>query len=109
MYNITEIERIWFDMLVYQGTTIFKSAFHMSSDMQTYVAAFQQDESLLKIKSEASKLRRIKALEEKAGINHVPYDFWKKGEYTDSLLVIDSPDETESDHPKGEHPKKESD
>ena len=109
MYNITEIERIWFDMLVYQGTTIFKSAFHMSADMQTYVAAFQQDESLLKIKSEASKLRRIKALEEKVGINHVPYDFWKKGEYTDSLLVIDSPDETESDHPKGEHPKKESD
>ncbi len=109
MYNITEIERIWFDMLVYQGTTVFKSAFHMSADMQTYVAAFQQDESLLKIKSEASKLRRIKALEEKVGINHVPYDFWKKGEYTDSLLVIDSPDETESDHPKGEHPKKESD
>jgi uncharacterized protein with GYD domain len=81
----------------------------MSADMQTYVAAFQQDESLLKIKSEASKLRRIKALEEKVGIKYVPYDFWKKGEYTDSLLVIDSPDESKSDHPKGEHPKKESD
>ena len=105
MYNITEIERIWFDMLVYQGTTIFKSAFHMSSDMQTYVAAFQQDESLLKVKSEASKLRRIKALEEKVGIKHVPYDFWKKGEYTDSLLVIDSSGEAKSDHPKSEDPK----
>jgi hydroxylamine dehydrogenase len=89
MYNITEIERTYFDMLVYQGTTIFKSAFHMSADMQTYVAAFQQDESLLKIKSEASKLRRLKALETKAGIEHVPYDFWKKGEYTDSLNVIE--------------------
>ncbi len=109
MYNITEIERIWFDMLVYQGTTIFKAAFHMSADMATYVAAFQQDESLLKIKSEASKLRRIRALEDKVGINHVPYDFWKKGEYTDSLLVIDSLEKTESDHPKREHPKKESD
>jgi len=89
MYNITEIERTFFDMLVYQGTTVFKAAFHMSSNMQTYeLGAFKQDESLLKIKSEASKLRRLKALETKAGIEHVPYDFWKKGEYTDSLNVI---------------------
>ena len=105
MYNITEIERIWFDMLVYQGTTIFKAAFHGAADWQTYVAAFQQDESLLKIKSEASKLRRISALEKKAGIDHVPYDFWKKGEYTDSLTVIESSGEAKSDHPKAEHPK----
>ena len=89
MYNITEIERTYFDMLVYQGTTIFKSAFHMSADMQTYVAAFQQDESLLKVKSEASKLRRLKALETKAGIEYVPDDFWKKGEYTDTLNTIE--------------------
>ncbi len=90
MYNITEIERTWFDMLVYQGTTIFKAAFHMSANLQTYeLGAFMQDESLVKIKSEASKLRRIRALEAKAGIDHVPYDFWKKGEYTDTLLVID--------------------
>ncbi len=106
MYNITEIERTYFDMLVYQGTTVFKAAFHMSSNMQTYeLGAFKQDESLLKIKSEASKLRRIKALETKAGIEHVPYDFWKKGEYTDSLTVIDSADKTKSEHPKGEHTK----
>ncbi len=92
MYNITEVERTWFDMLVYQGTTIFKAAFHMSANMQTYeLGAFMQDESLLKIKSEASKLRRIRALEANAGISHVPYDFWKKGEYTDTLLVIDKP------------------
>ncbi len=51
MYNITEIERTYFDMLVYQGTTVFKAAFHMSSNMQTYeLGAFKQDESLLKIK-----------------------------------------------------------
>ncbi len=63
----------------------------MSSNMQTYeLGAFKQDESLLKIKSEASKLRRLKALEAKAGIEHVPYDFWKKGEYTDSLTVIEA-------------------
>jgi hydroxylamine dehydrogenase len=107
MYNITAIERHYFDMLVYEGTTIFKAAFHMSADMATYVAAFRQDEYLLKVKSEASKLRRIKALEEKAGINHVPYDFWKKGEYTDSLLVIDSSDKTKSEHTKSEHPESE--
>jgi hypothetical protein len=90
MYNVTEIERTYFDMLVYQGTTVFKAAFHMSANMQTYeLGAFKQDESLLKIKSEASKLRRLKALETKAGIEHVPYDFWKKGEYTDSLNVIE--------------------
>ncbi len=61
----------------------------MSADMQTYVAAFQQDESLLKVKSEASKLRRLKALETKVGIEYVPDEFWKKGEYTDSLNVIE--------------------
>ncbi len=62
----------------------------MSANLQTYeLGAFMQDESLVKIKSEASKLRRIRALEAKAGIDHVPYDFWKKGEYTDTLLVID--------------------
>ena len=77
----------------------------MSADMATYVAAFRQDEYLLKVKSEASKLRRLKALEEKADIKHVPYDFWKKGEYTDSLTVIDSSDKPKSEHPKGEHPK----
>ncbi|MFQ5965541.1 MAG: multiheme c-type cytochrome [Candidatus Scalinduaceae bacterium] len=89
MYNITEIERTWFDMLVYQGTTIFKAAFHMSANLQTYeLGAFKQDESLLKVKSEASKLRRIRALEKKVGIKYVPHDFWKKGEYTDKLIII---------------------
>ena len=76
----------------------------MSADMATYVAAFRQDEYLLKVKSEASKLRRLKALEEKAGISHVPYDFWKKGEYTDTLLIIDKPAEAakpaKADEPK---------
>ena len=82
----------------------------MSANLQTYeLGAFKQDESLVKIKSEASKLRRLKALEEKAGIKHVPYDFWKKGEYTDSLLIIDSANTSKSDHPSGhdhkaEHP-----
>jgi len=43
------------------------------------------DSTLVEIKSEASKLRRLATLEKKAGINHVPYDFWSQGEYTDLL------------------------
>ena len=33
----------------------------------------------------ASKFRRLARLEEKAGINYIPYDFWSQGEYTDLL------------------------
>ncbi len=89
MYNVTAIEREFFDMVVYHGTTIFKAAFHMSANFQTYeLGAFKQDQSLAKIKSEASKLRRLKALEDKVGIKYESYDFWKVGEYTNSLKVI---------------------
>ncbi len=45
-----------------------------------------QDRWIVDIKGEASKLRRISTLEERAGIKHKAYDFWKHGEYTDLLL-----------------------
>ncbi|MCB7130167.1 MAG: hydroxylamine oxidoreductase, partial [Candidatus Brocadiales bacterium] len=40
---------------------------------------------LIQIKAEASRLKRFKALEEKAGIEFTPQGFWKHGEYTDKL------------------------
>ncbi|MBT6562901.1 MAG: hypothetical protein HON76_10275 [Candidatus Scalindua sp.] len=43
------------------------------------------DRHLIQIKDEASKLRRISTLEKEVGIEHVAFDFWKHGEYTDLL------------------------
>ncbi|MGR3179358.1 MAG: multiheme c-type cytochrome [Candidatus Anammoxibacter sp.] len=90
MHNVPVIEREFFDLVVFYTTTVFKGVFHMSPEYSTVKnGAFAQDASVAKIKSEASKLRRLAALEEKAGIKFVPEDFWKKGEYLDTLVVID--------------------
>ena len=90
MHNVTAIEREFFDLVVFHTTTTFKAAFHMSPDVSTVKSgAFKADESLAKIKSEASKLRRLAALEKAAGIKYVPDDFWKEGEYLDTLTVIE--------------------
>jgi hydroxylamine dehydrogenase len=40
----------------------------------------------VRIKAEASRLRRIAEIEKKLGIQHAAYDFWKHGEYTDMYL-----------------------
>ena len=40
----------------------------------------------MQIKDEASKLKRFAEIEEKLGIKHTAYSFWKHGEYTDMLL-----------------------
>ena len=52
----------------------------------------KQDESVAKIKSEASKLRRLGAIEKQLGIEYTPSDFWKQGEYLDILTVIEDED-----------------
>lgn len=90
MHNVPVIEREFFDLVVFYTTTVFKAVYHMSPDYSTVkYGAFEQDASVAKIKSEASKLRRLAALEEKVGIKFVPEEFWKKGEYLDTLVVID--------------------
>lgn len=41
----------------------------------------------MQIKNEASRLRRLAAIEKKLGIEHATaYKFWKHGEYTDLYL-----------------------
>ena len=85
-YNVSRIERLAVEMIVYQVTAVYKAAAHFSIDDVSYNAgAFPMDRQLIEIKDEASKLRRISTLEKEVGIEHVAYDFWKHGEYTDLL------------------------
>ncbi|MHC4453797.1 MAG: multiheme c-type cytochrome [Planctomycetota bacterium] len=85
-YNVSDIERMAVEMVVYQITAVYKAAAHFSIDDVTYNAgAFPMDRQLVMIKSEASKLRRIATLEKEVGIEHKAYDFWAHGEYTDLL------------------------
>jgi hydroxylamine dehydrogenase len=85
-YNVSKIERLAVEMIVYQVTAVYKAAAHFSIDDVSYNAgAFPMDRQLIEIKDEASKLRRISTLEKEVGIEHVAYDFWKHGEYTDLL------------------------
>ncbi len=87
MFNVSLIEKKAFEMLVYITNAIYKAMAHFGWYGATYgKGAFLQDRWLVDIKGEASKLRRISALEKKVGIEHKAYDFWKHGEYTDLLL-----------------------
>ncbi len=87
MFNVSFIEKKAFEMLVYITNAVYKSMAHFGWYGATYgKGAFVQDRWLIDIKGEASKLRRISTLEERAGIKHKAYDFWKHGEYTDLLL-----------------------
>ncbi|BBO15736.1 hydroxylamine oxidoreductase-like protein [Candidatus Brocadia pituitae] len=87
MYNVSDIERTSFEMLVYITNSVYKAMAHGAMYGATYgKGAFLQDRWLIQVKAEASRLRRIKAIENKVGIQHKAYDFWKHGEYTDLLL-----------------------
>ncbi|MDN3510269.1 MAG: multiheme c-type cytochrome [Candidatus Jettenia sp. CY-1] len=87
MYNVSDIERTSFEMLVYVTNAVYKAMAHGAMYGATYgKGAFLQDRWLVQVKSEASRLRRLRALEDKVGIKHKAYDFWKHGEYTDLLL-----------------------
>ncbi|MGR3178269.1 MAG: multiheme c-type cytochrome [Candidatus Anammoxibacter sp.] len=87
VYNVSNIERLFFEMATYQITNVYKAAAHMSSENTSYSkgGAIPMHRQLIAIKSEASKLRRLAELEKAAGIKHIPYDFWSHGEYTDLL------------------------
>ena len=87
MFTVSDIECKSFEMLVYITNAIYKAMAHGAMYGATYgKGAFLQDRWLVQIKGEASRLRRIKALENHVGIQHKAYDFWKHGEYTDLLL-----------------------
>lgn len=87
MYNVSDIERTSFEMLVYITNSVYKAMAHGAMYGATYgKGAFLQDRWLIQIKAEASRLRRMKAIENQVGIQHKAYDFWKHGEYTDLLL-----------------------
>ncbi len=86
LYNVSKIERMAMDMLAVHSTAIYKGAAHFSmADMTYNNGAFSMDRALINIKDEASKLRRIARLESKQDIKHIPYDFWKNGEFTNLL------------------------
>ena len=87
VYNVSNIERLFFEMATYQITNVYKAAAHSSMENTSYSrgGAIPMHRQLIAIKNEASKLRRLARLEKEAGIKHIPYDFWSHGEYTDLL------------------------
>ncbi|MGQ3685988.1 MAG: multiheme c-type cytochrome [Candidatus Loosdrechtia sp.] len=85
MYNVSDIERISCEMLFSITNKVYKAMAHGAMQGAAGNGPFLQDRWLVQVKSEASKLRRIKALEDRLGVKHSAYDFWKYGEYTDLL------------------------
>lgn len=91
-YNVPAIERLFYEMVAYATTNTFKGAAHSSGGSATYTfGAFEADKYLAAIKSEAEKMRRLNRIEKKSGTPYAPSDFWKQGEYTDTLKVIREP------------------
>ncbi|GJQ59240.1 MAG: hypothetical protein SCALA701_20410 [Candidatus Scalindua sp.] len=87
--NVSVIEREFIDMNNYHTETIFPSVFHMSVNLQTNeFGTYKQDQSLARIKAEASKLGLLKVLEEKVGAKYEEYDFWKVVEFPNFLKVV---------------------
>src|SRR3989337_1654967 len=86
-YNVSNIERLTYEMLVDIIGAIFKEKAHNTYYSPIYgYWEWAQDRWLIQIKDEASKLKRFAEIEEKLGIKHTAYSFWKHGEYTDMLL-----------------------
>ena len=86
-YNVSNIERLAYEMLVDIIDGIFKAKSHNAYYSPVYgYWEWAQDRWLIQIKDEASKLKRFAEIEKKIGIEHRAYSFWKHGEYTDLLL-----------------------
>ncbi len=86
-YNVSNIERLTYEMLVDIVGAIYKAKAHNAYYSPVYgYWEWAQDRWLVQIKDEASKLKRFAEIEEKLGIKHTAYPFWRHGEYTDMLL-----------------------
>ncbi|HHT9134710.1 MAG TPA: multiheme c-type cytochrome [Candidatus Avalokitesvara rifleensis] len=86
-YNVSDLERMGLEMICYLTDNVYKALAHMAIYNATYGTggAFEQDRMLIQIKAEASRLKRFKALEQKAGIEYKAQPYWKHGEYLDLL------------------------
>jgi hydroxylamine dehydrogenase len=91
-YNVPTIERLFYELVAFATTNTFKGAAHASGGAATYTfGAFEADKYLAAIKSEAEKMRRLVGIEKKIGLPYVPSEFWKRGEYTDTLRIMTEP------------------
>ena len=88
-YNVSNIERLTYEMLVDITGAIYKAKAHNAYYSPIYgYWEWAQDRWLVQIKDEAGKLKRFAEIEEKLGIKHTAPPFWKHGEYTDMLLGV---------------------
>ena len=75
-YNVSNIERLTYEMLVDIIGAIFKAKAHNAYYSPIYgYWEWAQDRWLIQIKDEASKLKRFAEIEEKLGIKHTAYSF----------------------------------
>ncbi|MEK7242472.1 MAG: hydroxylamine oxidoreductase, partial [Planctomycetota bacterium] len=86
-YNVSEIERLTYELLVDITDAIYKAKAHGAVYSPIYgYWEWAQDRWLIKIKAEASRLRRFSEIEKRLGIKHEANSFWSHGEYTDMFL-----------------------
>jgi len=81
-YNVSAIERDYFEMWYFDNLGAYKSAAHGNlagiEEGHRKMAA-----SLDRIETKASELHNLSKAEQKAGITTEPSELWKKGAYTD--------------------------
>lgn len=81
-YNVSDIERDYFEMWYFDNLGAYKSAAH--GNLAGVKAGHEKIAvSLDRIKTKAAKLRARSEKEYKAGITPVPSEHWRKGAYTD--------------------------
>ena len=86
-YNVSEIERLTYELLVDITDAIYKAKAHGAVYSPIYgYWEWAQDRWLIKIKAEASRLQRFSEIEKRLGIRHEASSFWSHGEYTDMFL-----------------------
>ncbi|MFN3467159.1 MAG: multiheme c-type cytochrome [Candidatus Brocadiales bacterium] len=86
-YNVSEIERLTYELLVDITDAIYKAKAHGAVYSPIYgYWEWAQDRWLIKIKAEASRLRRLSEIEKRLGIKHEAHSSWSHGEYTDMFL-----------------------
>ena len=86
MSNCSDITRTCFESVGYWQTYIMKGMAHGSWNDATYCdGSFGMDRWLVRVKETSSRIRRIAAIENKIGLEWVPDDFWKRGEWLDQL------------------------
>ena len=84
-YNVSPIERDYFEMWYFDNLSAYKAAAH--GDSERVIKSHEaMDQDLKNITHKAEMLRQRAEADQKAGIQSKPSDIWIRGEYTEHNL-----------------------